>query len=398
MDRKKNPYAPGAGTPPPELTGRDKILDDVEVALARVIAGRPSQGMFLTGLRGVGKTVLLNEFLRIAQKEGYVVDFIEAPENRALAELLAPSLRQALLKISVLEKAKDVADRALGVLKSFTLSMKIGEVQVALSNKAVIGTADSGDLERDLPDLFLAAGEAAKANGTGIALLIDEIQYLSQTDLAALIVATHRVAQRNLPIIVIGAGLPLLPALSGDAKSYAERLFTYPIIGALEARDARRAITEPARDLNVEYTDDALEEIVRTTAGYPYFVQAWGSVVWDLAPQSPITLDDVKNASAEATRKLDESFFRVRLDRVTDSEKRYLRAMAELGSGPYKTADIAAFFKKKGASFGPVRDSLIKKGMIYSPRYGEIDFTVPLFDQFMKRAQPAVKAKTSRRD
>ncbi len=398
MDRKKNPYAPGAGTPPPELTGRDKILDDVEVALARVIAGRPSQGMFLTGLRGVGKTVLLNEFLRIAEKEGYVADFIEAPENRALAELLAPSLRQALLKISVLEKAKDVASRALGVLKSFTLSMKIGEVEVALTNKAVIGTADSGDLERDLPDLFLAAGEAAKANETGIALLIDEIQYLSQTDLAALIVATHRVAQRNFPIIVIGAGLPLLPALSGDAKSYAERLFTYPIIGALEAKDARRAITEPARDLNVEYADDALEEIVRTTAGYPYFVQAWGSVVWDLAPKSPITLNDVKSASAEATRKLDESFFRVRLDRVTDSEKRYLRAMAELGSGPYKTADIAAFFKKKGASFGPVRDSLIKKGMIFSPRYGEIDFTVPLFDQFMKRVQPDVKAKPTKRD
>jgi len=397
MDRKKNPYAPGAGTPPPELTGRDKILDDVEVALARVIAGRPSQGMFLTGLRGVGKTVLLNEFLQIAENEGYVADFIEAPENRALAELLAPSLRQALLKISVLEKAKDVVSRALGVLKSFTLSMKVGEVEVALNNKAIIGIADSGDLERDLPDLFLAAGDAAKANGTGIALLIDEIQYLSQADLAALIVATHRVAQKNLPIIVIGAGLPLLPALSGDAKSYAERLFTYPIVGALEARDARRAIAEPARELSVEYTEDALEEIVRTTAGYPYFVQAWGSVVWDLAPQSPITLDDVKSASAEATRKLDESFFRVRLDRVTDSEKRYLRAMAELGSGPYKTADIAAFFKKKGASFGPVRDSLIKKGMIYSPRYGEIDFTVPLFDQFMKRAQPTVRAKPSKR-
>jgi hypothetical protein len=290
MDRKKNPYAPGAGTPPPELTGRDKILED----------------------------------------------------------------------------------------------------------KPVVGVADSGDLERDLPDLFVAAGEAAKANETGIAILIDEVQYLSQPDLAALIVAAHRVAQRNLPVLVIGAGLPLLPALSGDAKSYAERLFTYPIVGALDTAAAKLALTEPARDLDVEYEDRALDEIVRVTAGYPYFVQAWGSVVWDLAPKSPITLGDVKNASAEATKRLDESFFRVRLDRVTDAEQRYLRAMAEIGKGPYKTGDVANFFKKKGASFGPVRDSLIKKGMIYSPRYGEIDFTVPLFDEFMKRAQPEAKAKATR--
>ncbi|MEI9997070.1 MAG: ATP-binding protein [Rhizomicrobium sp.] len=394
MDRKKNPYAPGAGTPPPELTGRDKILEDVEVTLARVIAGRPSQGMFLTGLRGVGKTVLLNEFLNIAGREGYVADFIEAPENKSIAELLAVSLRQALLKISAYEKAKDLASRALSVLKSFSLSMKIGEMEVGL--KPAVGTADSGDLERDLSDLFLATGEAAKANSTAVAFFIDEIQYLSQPDLAALIVAVHRVAQRNLPIVVIGAGLPLLPALSGDAKSYAERLFTYPIIGALDAKAAKLALTEPARDLGVAYQTDALDEIVRVTSGYPYFVQAWGSVVWDLAPKSPISLQDVHNASAEATRRLDESFFRVRLDRVTDAEQRYLRAMAEFGVGPYKTGDIANFFKKKGTSFGPVRDSLIKKGMIYSPRYSEIDFTVPLFDQFMKRVQPEAKAKPAK--
>jgi hypothetical protein len=184
-----------------------------------------------------------------------------------------------------------------------------------------------------------------------------------------------------------------LPALSGDAKSYAERLFTYPIIGALDADAAKLALTEPAKELGVEYTPDALDEIVRVTSGYPYFVQAWGSVMWDLAPKSPITLEDVRNASKESTRRLDESFFRVRLDRVTEAEQKYLRAMAEVGAGPCKTADIANFFKKKGASFGPVRDSLIKKGMIYSPRYGEIDFTVPLFDQFMKRVQPEAKGK-----
>ncbi len=397
MDRKTNPYAPGAGTPPPELTGRDRILEDVDVVLSRVIAGRSSQGMLLTGLRGVGKTVLLNEFRKIAEREGYVADFIEAPEERSLAGLLAQSIRQMLLKISALSKAKDIASRAISVLKSFTISMKIGEVEVALGAKPEVGIADIGDLERDLPDLFVAVGEAAKANGTGIAFLIDEIQYLSQPDLAALIVASHRIAQRNLPVVVIGAGLPLLPALSGDAKSYAERLFTYPRIGALDEKDAMLALTDPARELGVEYHPDALAEIYRVTSGYPYFVQAWGSVVWDLAPGSPITLGDVKNASAEATARLDESFFRVRLDRVTDSEARYLRAMAELGTGPYKTADIAAYFKKKGTSFGPVRDALIKKGMIYSPRYSEIDFTVPLFDQFMKRAMPIAKAKPIKR-
>ena len=397
MDRKKNPYAPGAGTPPPELTGRDPILEDVDVLLARVIAGRSSQSILLTGLRGVGKTVLLNEFRKMAEREGYLADFIEAPEEHPLAELLAQSLRQTLLKISATAKAKDLANKALRVLKSFALSMKIGDVEVSLGSKPEIGTADSGNLERDLPDLFVAAGEAAKASQTGIALLVDEIQYLSQSDLAALIVAAHRIAQRSLPIVVIGAGLPLLPALSGDAKSYAERLFRYPHIGALESKDAILALTEPAKELGVEYTPDALNEIYRMTAGYPYFVQEWGSVVWDTAKRSPIALEDVRGASREATRRLDESFFRVRLDRVTDAEQRYLRAMAELGKGPYKTAAVAASQKKSSASFGPVRDSLIKKGMIYSPRYSEIDFTVPLFDEFMKRVMPPAKRKSGRK-
>ncbi len=365
------------------------ILEDVSVALARVIRGRANPGMLLTGLRGVGKTVLLNKILSLAESDGYIADLIEAPEGRPLAELLAQSLRQALIKISVLERARDAATRALRVLKSFSLSTKIGDVEVSISNQAEAGVADSGNLERDLPDLFAAVGVAAKANATGIAILIDEIQYVSQADLAALIVAAHRVAQRSLPLIVVGAGLPLLPALTGDAKSYAERLFTFPRIGALAPDDARRALADPAHELNVEFAPDALDEIVRTTAGYPYFVQTWGSVVWDLAPKSPITLDDVLHASLEATRQLDESFFRVRLDRVTDAEQRYLRSMAELGAGPYRTKDISALTKKARASFGPVRDSLIKKGMIYSPKYGEIDFTVPLFDQFMKRVLPA---------
>jgi AAA ATPase domain len=391
MDRKLNPYSPGAGTQPPELTGRDKILEDIEVSLARIIHGRASPGLLLTGLRGVGKTVLLNRVRDISDKLGYVSDFIEAPEGRPLATLLVPSLRQALIKISALERAKDVANKAIAVLRNFSLTAKVGEIDIGIGLKSIPGAADSGDIERDLPDLFLAVGQAAKANGTGVCLLIDEIQYLSQEDLAALIVATHRVAQRNLPIAVIGAGLPLLPALAGDAKSYAERLFHFPRIGALEDKDAKLALTEPAQELGVQYAPDALVEIVRVTSGYPYFVQAWGSVVWDIAPKSPITIKDVHNASEEATKKLDEGFFSVRLDRVTDAEQRYLRAMAELGRGPYKTKDIASYFKKASASFGPVRDSLIKKAMIYSPKYGEIDYTVPLFDEFMKRAIPDAK-------
>jgi hypothetical protein len=391
MDRKQNPYAPGAGTQPRELTGRDKILGDVEVALARVISGRPSPGLLLTGLRGVGKTVLLNRVRDMAEGVGYVSDFIEAPEDRRLATLLVPSLRQALLKMSAKEKAKDAVHRAITILSNFSISAKVGEVDVAIGLKPVPGAADSGDIERDLPDLFFEVGRAAKANETGLCLLLDEIQYLSQGDLAALIVAAHRVAQRNLPIIVVGAGLPLLPALTGEAKSYAERLFQYPRIGALDERDAKLALTQPARELGVEFSPEALSEIVRVTEGYPYFVQAWGSVVWDLAPESPITLKDVQDASEESTRRLDEGFFSVRLDRVTDSEQRYLRTMAELGKGPYKTKDIAAHFRKASTSFGPVRDSLIKKGMIYSPKYGEIDYTVPLFDAFMKRAIPDAK-------
>ncbi len=391
MDRRKNPYAPGAGTQPPELTGRDTILEDADVALVRVLAGRASPGILLTGLRGVGKTVLLNRIRDIADNHGYISDFIEAPEERPLAALLVPSLRQALLKISAMEKAKDAALRALSVLRNFSLSAKVGEIELGIGLKPQPGTADSGDIERDLPDLFLAVGIAAKENETGFVLLIDEIQYLTAKDLAALIVAAHRVAQRNLPVLVIGAGLPLLPALPGDAKSYAERLFVYPRIGALKDKDAKIALAEPARELGVEYNANALDEIVKVTAGYPYFVQAWGSVVWDVAPKSPITLQDVHNASEEATRRLDESFFSVRLDRVTEAEQRYLRAMAELGTGPYKTKDVATYFKKASASFGPVRDSLIKKGMIYSPKYGEIDYTVPLFDSFMKRAIPDAK-------
>lgn len=399
MDRRTNPFAPGAGTQPPELTGRDAILEDAEVALARIKNGRSERSMLLTGLRGVGKTVLLNRMHALAQAEGYVTDLIEAPEDKPLSALLVPSLRQALVRLSVQQRARDIVDRALKVLKSFSIAMNFNEGELNLKYEPEIGSADSGNIERDLPDLLVAVGEAAKAQNSGVAILIDEVQYLAARDLAALIVAVHRIAQRNLPIFVAGAGLPLLPALSGDAKSYAERLFRYPRIGALADDDARRALAEPAADQGIVFDDDALEAIVRMTQGHPYFIQEWGYVVWNMAARTPVTLQDVQLASDEAIKRLDENFFRVRLDRVTDGEQRYLRAMADLEASPYKTSDIAGMFKKSTTAFGPVRDSLIKKGMIYSPRHGTIDFTVPLFDKFMRRAIPsfAVESRSGTR-
>jgi hypothetical protein len=390
MDPKTNPYAPGTGTRPPELAGRDDIIKECDVALARVLMGRPARGILLTGLRGVGKTVLLNVIRDQAAGMKYQVDLLEAPEGSPLAPQIIPSLRQILLRLSHKAKAGDIVQRALRVLKSFQISANVGGADFGLKVDPEIGTADSGVVDRDLSELLVSVGEAARAESTGVAILIDEVQYLNSSDLSSLIVAVHRVTQRQLPIIVIGAGLPSIPGLSGDAKSYAERLFRYPPIGALNTRDARAALVEPAEKLGVSFKDAALDEIVRVTEGYPYFIQEWGSVVWDLSKGPTITSDDVKKGEAEATKRLDESFFRVRLNRVTDAEQRYMRAMSELGSGNYKSGDVAKILGKNTNSFGPVRDGLIRKEMIYSSKHGTLDFTVPLFDQFMRRSLPTL--------
>lgn len=390
MDPKINPYAPGAGTRPPELAGRDEIIRECDIALTRVLAGRPARGILLTGLRGVGKTVLLNIIRDQASAMHYQVDLIEAPEGSPLAPQIIPTLRQILLRLSRRAKAEDIVQKALRVLKSFQISANVGGTDFGLKLDPEIGTADSGIIDRDLADLFVSVGEAARAEGVGVAILIDEVQYLSGSDLSALIVAVHRVTQRQLPVIVMGAGLPSLPGLSGDAKSYAERLFRYPRIGALNAEDARAALAEPAEKLGVSFEEQALAEVVRVTEGYPYFLQEWGSAVWDLSNGPTITFADVQKAGDEATQPLDESFFRVRLNRVTDAEQRYLRAMAELGSGNYKSGDVARILGKSTNSFGPVRDGLIRKGMIYSSKHGVLDFTLPLFDQFMHRAMPSL--------
>lgn len=388
MDPTRNPFAPGAGHQPPELAGRDKIINDATVALGRVKLARPVKSQMLLGLRGVGKTVLLNRIAAIADGQGYQSIMLEAPEGKRLAEMLVPHLRQTLIKLSKLEQAKEVAKRGLGVLRSFakTFKVKVGEIELSVEPET--GTADSGSLETDLPEVLLAVATAAQEAGSAVALLIDEVQYLSEADLAALIVSCHKMAQKNLPLVVFGAGLPQIAALAGEAKSYAERLFDYPPVGALTDAAARDALAAPILREGAAITDEALAEIVHRTRGYPYFLQEWGSHAWNVAGASPITVSDVTAATAAALAALDESFFKVRLDRLTPREKDYVRAMAELGPGPHRSGEIAKILGTKVDQSSSLRDKLIKKGMVYSPQHGDTAFTVPMFDDFMKRSMP----------
>jgi len=390
MDNIKNPFSPGAGSPPPELAGRDGILEQARVLLGRVKAKRPEKSLLLTGLRGVGKTVLLNEIERIAQAAGYRTILVEAHEGKSLAVLLAPHLRRLLFDLDRMAGAGDKVRRGLGVLKSFVgaIKVKVGDIDIGLDIEPVKGDADSGDLEVDLPSLFVAVAEAAQDRGVGVAILIDEIHYFSASELSALIMAMHKMQQRQLPLVLVGAGLPILPGLAGESKSYAERLFSFPDIGPLPADDAVKALNDPVVAAGEAFEPGALSAIVEVTKGYPYFLQEWGYQVWNHALASPITQAVVTESSALVSRRLDENFFRVRYDRLTPREKMYLRAMAELGAGPYRTGDIADTMKVKINTLGPVRSSLIKKGMVYSPSHGDMAFTVPLFDEFMRRAIP----------
>lgn len=390
MDPIRNPYAPGAGSPPPELAGREDLLEAVRVILERVLLRRSVKSKILVGLRGVGKTVLLDRMRDDAEASGIHTLRIEAPENRSLPATLAPQLRQALLRLSRLERSKDVAQRALRALAGFAkaLKFKYEDIEVGIDYEPEPGLADNGDLEHDLQALLETAGEAALHAETALALFIDELQYVEEEQLASLITALHRASQRQLPIVLIGAGLPQLPGKLGRAKSYAERLFDFTEIGALDDEAATRALAIPAADEGVDYESEAIRLILGMTSGYPYFLQEWGKHAWDLAAGSPITADDVQRASERAIAELDESFFRVRFDRLTPLEKKYLRAMAELGSGPHRSGDIATIMKRKVMSLGPTRAQLISKGMIWSPSHGDTAFTVPLFDAFMRRIMP----------
>jgi hypothetical protein len=315
---------------------------------------------------------------------------IEAPENRSLPAILAPQLRQSLLALSRNEQAKELAQRALRALTGFskTLKVKYHDIEVGFDFDAEPGLADNGDLEHDLQALLQTAGVAAQKAETALALFVDELQYVKEVELAALITALHRTAQQQLPVVLVGAGLPQLRGRMGKAKSYAERLFDFPEIGPLPPDAAKLAISKPANDQGVEVTEEALDHIVKMTRGYPYFVQEWGKHSWDAADDSPITLDDVERASATTVAALDESFFRVRFDRLTPTEKMYLRAMAELGAGPHRSGDIAQELRRDVTDLGPTRSQLIAKGMVWSPHHGDTAFTVPLFDEFMHRIMP----------
>lgn len=385
MDPVRNPFAPGAGSRPPELAGRDLILEEADIAIKRAIIGKSSRSQMLLGLRGVGKTVLLNRIEEIAGDEGHLTSFIEAPEGKPLGELLVPKLRQVLQKLSLGEQAKAKAHAGLKALRSFAAAFKFTYGETTISVDPEVGVADSGDLESDLPELFLRIGEAAKAAGKPWTLLIDEVQYLRPIDLSALIVALHKISQKGLPILFFGAGLPQVAALSGDAKSYAERLFHYLPVGPLLADDAKTAIRQPIEDEGESISEAAVDEILSKTHGYPYFLQEWGYQAWNIAQGDHIEVSDAIQAAGEATRRLDDGFFKVRFDRLTPKEREYVIAMAKLGDGPYRSSDIAASLGEAPQSLGPRRAQIISKGMIYSPSHGDIAFTVPMFNDYLIR-------------
>ena len=390
MDPRTNPYAPGAGTVPPELAGRSEVIEKAAIALDRCRNGLAARGLLLVGLRGVGKTVLLTRISQETEARNFVVVSIETPENRSLPALLIPALRTALLKLNRMSAVGDLGKRALRVLGGFVGAMKVKyqDIEFGLDLGSEPGVADSGDLEHDLVALFTEVGRAAKEKKTAFGLLIDEIQYIKEAEFAALIMALHKCTQNQLPVMLIGAGLPQLVGQAGRAKSYAERLFEYPQIGPLSKEATREALLAPAAKLGVEYEEAAIEEIYQQTQGYPYFLQEWGKYSWQCAEHSPILRSDVLFATDLAIAELDASFFRVRFDRLTPSEKRYLRAMAEIGATSQRSGDISSLLKREVQSVAPVRASLIAKGMIYSPSHGENSFTVPLFDGYLKRVMP----------
>jgi hypothetical protein len=386
MDPLDNPYRPGAGTPPPALLGRDALIDAFGVTVRRAVSGMPGKSLMPIGLRGVGKTVLLNRFGEIAGDAGMTTAFIEAPETGDFRMLLAIRIRKILLGLERSGPTR-AALRALRVLKTFALQLPDG-TRIAIDVDALAGEADSGDLSSDLTDLLVATGEAAGDRSAGLLLAIDEVQYLKGEELSALISAIHRTTQLSLPVTLVGAGLPQLPGLAGEAKSYAERLFDFPLIGSLDDEDARGAIAIPAQERGAQITDGALDLIVAESQGYPHFLQEWGYHVWNDAAGSPIAEDDVRSVRPIVLDQLDRNFFLVRADRLTPRERDYLRAMAELGPGPHRSGDIAATLGVKVESVAPRRSQLISKGMIFSPAHGDTAFTVPLFDDYLRRTMP----------
>ena len=393
MDPVRNPYTPNAGAEPEVVVGRDDQLQSFDVLLRRLQNGRTEQSMLITGLRGVGKTVLLGQFRAKALSAGWVVVELEVSKHdeAGFRRELAARMRTALFELSPRARWGDRLRLAASVLQSFTVSMDpSGSVAVGVDIPAAEGFADHADLAMDLTDLMVAMGEAAGSVGSGVVVLLDEAQFLSAPQLEALIQALHRVIQRKLPITMVGAGLPQMAELAGDAKSYAERLFKFPVIGNLNPDDADEALAGPAEVEGASFTPDALDRAREITGGYPYFIQELGYAVWRLAEGPVITRDDVDAALDSYEAKLDSSFFRVRLDRTTEMQRAYLRAMASLGSEPQKAADVAQVLGRTSPQVAPTRAELIAMGLLYTPEHGFAGFTVPHFDQFMIRTIPTL--------
>ena len=392
MNPLDNPFAPGAGTPPPEFAGRGDVLESIYVAAERTRRRLAARSVLLLGLRGVGKTVLLDRVHDQARADGFSTVVIEATERSALPALLATELYRFLLRLSRRQRVRDLASRALRVLAGFVSGIKVsyGRIELGIDAPVERGVADSGDLELDLVALFEVLGEAAFASDTALIVVVDELQYVPKGELAALTAALHRVAQRRLPILLAAAGLPQLRVQVAEAKTYAERLFEFREIGALDERASRDALAKPVRARNADITPGALKTIIDETQGYPYFLQEWGKHAWDLAETSPIDAEDTRRASKEVNASLDAGFFRARFDRLTPAQKRYLRAMAELGPGPHRSGEIARVLGRKVTSLGPTRAQLIAKGMVWSAARGDTAFTVPSFDRFMRRIMPGV--------
>jgi len=390
MNPRSNPFSPGAGSAPPELSGRDKVIEDVSIALHRIRNGLSAKSILMVGLRGVGKTVLLNRLKNDAESEGLVCVQFESPENRNLPAMIVPSLRAALLKLNRLSGLSDKVAKAARILGSFISSAKVKYqgMEFGFDLGTEPGISDTGDLDYDLSELLQAIGEAAKEKKTAVVLFIDELQYVPELELAALISALHSCAQKGLPVALVGAGLPQLVGNVGKAKSYAERLFDFPEIGPLPPDAATKALQLPVSQHQVSFETQAIEQILKQTKGYPYFLQEWGSKCWEVANTRVITEDDALAATELAILQLDSSFFRVRFDRCTPMEKNYLRAMAGINNPAPRSGDIASAMNKEVHQIAPLRQSLISKGMIYSPAHGDTAFTVPLFADYMKRMLP----------
>ncbi|MGH3935501.1 MAG: ATP-binding protein [Pseudonocardiaceae bacterium] len=398
MDPVRNPFAPGAGQRPPELTGRDRELSAFDVVLERVARGRPERSLVLTGLRGVGKTVLLGELRSMALRRGWGAGKVEARPDGGLRRPLSAALHRAVRDLALRHRAPDRVDQVLGVLKAFALRATPSDAklrdrwQPGIDAPAVAGRADSGDIEIDLVELFTEVAELAADISTGVALLIDEMQDVAPDDVSALCAACHELSQSGAPLVVVGAGLPHLPAVLSASKSYSERLFRYLRIDRLDRADADRAVVAPIEREDAAITPEALDTLFQTSGGYPYFVQAYGKAAWDAAPASPIGILDVQVAAPEAESELAVGFFGSRFERATPAEREYLQSMAELTGGrdePVGTTQVADQLGRRASSLSPARDSLLKKGLVYSGERGQIAFTVPHFGRFLL-GRPAI--------